>query len=111
MALTQRLASDTPASVALAASCALVAVSVWPARTTRPGVVLAIGVSLGLSATQNLGGLLSGSATDPSTGPLLVLLAACFWSPRAARRSNPRPGAASPSGYRYRDSNCPSRRR
>ena len=29
--------------------------------------------------TENLGGILTGTGTDPNTGPLLILLAAAYW--------------------------------
>ena len=35
---------------------------------------------------ENFGGLLTGQATDPNTGPLLILLAAAYWPLRRARR-------------------------
>ena len=30
---------------------------------------------------EGFGGLSSGQATEPNSGPLLILLAACFWPP------------------------------
>lgn len=46
---------------------------------------LAVGAAIAVFVfltTQFLGGLLSGSATDPGSGPLLVLLAALLWERR-----------------------------
>ena len=37
---------------------------------------------------EDLGGLLTGTATDPNSGPLLVLLAAAYWPVRLSRREN-----------------------
>jgi hypothetical protein len=30
---------------------------------------------------EGFGGITTGQATDPNSGPLLILLAACFWPP------------------------------
>jgi hypothetical protein len=52
-------------------------------RTTRPVLVLACGIALVIWVLgENFGGLLTGQATDPNTGPLLILLTAAFWPPR-----------------------------
>lgn len=91
LALTGLLAGNGSIfSIVLAGACTLVAASVWSRRTTRAGVVMAVAISLSLSAAQHLGGLLTGTATDPNTGPLLVLLSVCFWTSgpsRPARRA------------------------
>ena len=42
-------------------------------------LVLAAALSAALWLAQDLGGLLSGSATDPNTAPLLALLAVSYW--------------------------------
>jgi hypothetical protein len=51
-------------------------------------VVLAIGTAIGTAAllwvAEGLGGIFTGGRTDPNSGPLLALLAACYW-PRASR--------------------------
>ena len=36
---------------------------------------------------ENFGGILTGQATDPNTGPLLVLVALAFWPLRIAPRA------------------------
>jgi hypothetical protein len=35
---------------------------------------------------EGFGGLTTGQATDPNSGPLLILLAACFWPPASPAR-------------------------
>lgn len=40
---------------------------------------------------QGMGGILTGSATDPGTGPLLVLLAVCLPAYKAERRDRDTP--------------------
>ncbi|MGH3258149.1 MAG: hypothetical protein ACRDOU_22620 [Streptosporangiaceae bacterium] len=74
------------ASVVLGAALLLVAVGGYlPAQAVRATVVLAIAIASVLWLAQGLGGILSGSGTDPDTGPLLVLLALAFWpAPRGA---------------------------
>ena len=32
---------------------------------------------------ENFGGILTGQATDPNTGPLLVLVTLAYWPPNA----------------------------
>ncbi len=72
------------ASIVLAAALALVAAGVFlPARPARPAIVLALVLALvvavALWLAQGLGGIFTGSATDPNSGPLLALLALAFW--------------------------------
>ncbi|HLI44205.1 MAG TPA: hypothetical protein VKU92_07020 [Acidimicrobiales bacterium] len=63
-------------SVFLAACCLVTALGPFLSRSPRTFLVLGSGLSLVFWATgQALGGLLGGGATDPNTGPLLVLLA------------------------------------
>ena len=50
-----------------------------PRRAARAAIVLAVAVAAALWLAQGLGGILTGSATDPDTGPLLALLALAFW--------------------------------
>src|SRR5580693_658779 len=50
-----------------------------PRRAARAAVVLAVAIAAALWLAQGLGGILTGSATDPDTGPLLALLALAFW--------------------------------
>ena len=72
-----------------AAAFAAVAVGVFLPATVRPALVLAAVAAVVLWITgEHFGALLSGSATDPNTGPLLVLLAAAFW-PSAALLAHP----------------------
>ena len=49
-------------------------------------LVIAAGLGVLFWVAEGFGGIFTGQGTDPNTGPLLVLLAACYWqSPR--RRS------------------------
>lgn len=72
-------------AIAMAALCAAIGVAVlldW-----HPSAFLALSCLIALAwwlLGQGLGGILTGSATDPSTGPLLVLLAASLRFTRAA---------------------------
>ena len=77
------------ATAVFTAAFALAAVGGLVPATTRPALVLAVLAALAVWALgEHFGGLVSGSATDPNSGPLLVLIAVAFW-PRRARRSRP----------------------
>jgi hypothetical protein len=68
------------AAVVLAVAFVIVASGIFlPRRAARAAVVLAVAIAAALWLAQGLGGILTGSATDPDTGPLLALLALAFW--------------------------------
>jgi hypothetical protein len=51
-----------------------------PPATPRPALVIAvIAAAVIWSAGEHFGGILTGHATDPNTGSLLVLIAIAFW--------------------------------
>ena len=79
-----------PASVVLAVALAVVAVG--GCRPARAAIVLAIVIAAAVWIAEGLGGILTGSATDPNTGPLLALLALAYW-PSAAGRPQATPAA------------------
>jgi hypothetical protein len=77
-----------PASIVLAALLGAIALGILlpasasasaPAAARRAGIVLAVAVAIVLWLAQGLGGMLTGSGTDPDSGPLLALLALAFW--------------------------------
>jgi hypothetical protein len=76
-----RLAGDhgTQVSIVLGVLCALVALGVLAAPTLRPALALAVVLALLFWVAEGLGGIFTGEGTDPNSGPLLVLLAACYW--------------------------------
>ena len=87
-AATALLHHGPQAAIVLAAAFALVALApCLPARAARPLIALALALSAVLWLAQGLGGILTGSATDPNTAPLLALLALAFW-----------PAASAPTG-------------
>ena len=65
--------------------------------TARPALVLAVLIAMFIwVAGEDFGGVLTGHATDPDSGPLLILLAAAFWPQRRAPSpGQPRRGAIS----------------
>ena len=71
----------------LAGACVVIAAGVLlrprPGRpwSSPPWPALAIWI-----VGENFGAMLTGMATDPNTGPLLILLAAAYWPLRRARR-------------------------
>jgi hypothetical protein len=71
------------ASLVLAAVLAIVAAGIYlPMRYIRPVIVLALLVAVALWLAQGLGGIFTGSGTDPDSAPLLALLAVSFWPAR-----------------------------
>ena len=86
----------TEISVALAVACALVAVGVIIRPVIKPAVAMAIVLALYFWLAEGLGGIFTGEGTDPNTGPLLILLAACYWPRDTARHGVP----AVPEGSR-----------
>jgi hypothetical protein len=85
------------ASVLLAGALAVVAVSTFlPEWAARTGAVLAVTVAAFIWLAQGLGGIFTGSGTDPNSGPLLALLAIAFWpgpAPWRSWRERPERGA------------------
>ena len=83
----------TEVSIVLAALFALVALGILaPARLRRPALILAMALAaLIWIFGQDFGALATGRATDPNSGPLLILLAWCFW-PRSRGRSTKKDG-------------------
>jgi len=71
----------TAAAICLAGLCVAVAVSVLlPARVMRVILVIAITVFVIIwFSVQNLGGILVGGATDPNSGPAVILLLLLYW--------------------------------
>jgi hypothetical protein len=86
-------------SIAFAVALALIAVGVYlPAAAARATLVLAIVVAAVIWVfVQALGGILATGATDPNSGPLLVLLALAYW-PAAPLTSEPELAAAEERG-------------
>jgi hypothetical protein len=67
-------------SIALAVACLAIAAGILSRVTARPALLLSVVLALGIWVFgENFGGLLTGQATDPNTGPLLILLAAAYW--------------------------------
>ncbi len=77
----------TSAAILLAVICVVVAIGVYlPPRITKVSLVLGIVVFAVIwVATENFGGILAGAATDPNSGPLVIILALIYWPLPAAR--------------------------
>jgi len=72
-------------SVLLTVALAVVAVGVYLApRAARVAIILALVVAGALWLAEGLGGILTGSGTDPNSGPLLALLALAYWPARTS---------------------------
>ena len=73
--------------IAFTAAFAAVAAGVWNRSLIRPAlIVAAIAAVVIWVAGEQFGGILTGQATDPNTGPLLFLIAAAFWPLRGHDR-------------------------
>ena len=73
-------------TIALAAACLAIGAGVLWRGTARPALILSVAVALAIWVLgENFGGLLTGQATDPNSGPLLILLAAAYWPARRGR--------------------------
>jgi hypothetical protein len=79
----------TPAAVLLGVFCVIVAASVYlPPQIAQVILVLGIVVfAVVWVAVQDLGGILAGGATDPNSGPLIIMLVLIYWPLTASRRS------------------------
>ena len=67
-------------AMVLAAVLAVIAVGIYlPLPAVRTVLVLAVATAAVLWLAQGLGGMLTGSATDPESAPLLALLAIAYW--------------------------------
>jgi hypothetical protein len=78
-------------SIVLAVLCAVVAVGVFAPRTVKPALIVAMALGMLFWIAEGLGGIFTGQGTDPNTGPLLVLMAACFWPFPGAAAAGPKP--------------------
>lgn len=83
-------------SVVLAVLCALVAGGVFAQPTIRPALVMATALGLLFWIAEGFGGIFTGQGTDPNTGPLLILLAACFWPRSTADTDRAHPSPTTP---------------
>ncbi len=86
------------ASIVLAIALAVIAVSVYlPPPITRAVLVLAIVLAaLIWIFGEAFGGILAGGATDPNSGPLLILLALAYWP--TSRAVSPLTGTVGAAG-------------
>lgn len=77
----------TSVSVLLAAVFGVIALGIFlPVRGARAAAALAAAAAVVIWVVgENFGGILAGSATDPNSGLLLVLLAAAYWPARRVR--------------------------
>jgi hypothetical protein len=86
-------------SIVLAVLYVLAGIGVFAPRTARPALMIAVVLAAAIWLTEDFGGIATGSGTDVNSGPLLALLAACFWPvlrPRPVRT----PGSTSPETRR-----------
>jgi hypothetical protein len=84
-------------TIGLAVLFAIIAAGVFVPGATRPALVLAVITAAAIWLLgQSLGEIATGQATDPNTGPLLILLSAAYW-PLVRTRRRPRESTARPA--------------
>lgn len=101
-------------AISLAAVSAAIGLAVAWNRHARPFLALSITLALAFWAVgQGFGGLFAGGATDPNSGPLLVLLACAMYAlvPRAEGSSARRAFPARPTRAPHRSPERSRRRR
>ena len=93
------------ASIVLTITLGVIAAGPYlPRPAGRAVVVLAIAAAAVIWAAEALGGVFTGSGTDPNSGPLLALLAVAYWPsgtgrlPAGPDLARGGPAAASPAG-------------
>jgi hypothetical protein len=70
-------------SAVLAITFELIAIGIFlPGRAARAAVILAVAAAAVIWVGQDFGAILTGSATDPNSGPLLGLFAIAYWPAR-----------------------------
>jgi hypothetical protein len=69
----------TEISITLAFGCALVALAVFARPLIRPALVVAVALGMVIWVAEGFGGIFTGQGTDPNSGLLVMLLAACYW--------------------------------
>src|SRR5487761_42179 len=85
------------APVLLAAAFWVIGVAIFFPAAVRPALALSILVAALIWVVgENFGGIMTGQATDPNTGPLLVLVAVAFWPAGRGVRG----GLRAPGSYR-----------
>jgi len=79
----------TTAAILLAVVCAVVAFGVFlPPQFTKITLVLGIVTFVFIwVATENFGGILAGGATDPNSGPPVIILVLTYWPLTLARNT------------------------
>ena len=88
-------------SIVLAIALVVVAVGIYlPPPAARATLVLALVLAAAIWLAEGLGGMLTGSGTDPNSGPLLALLAIAYWPVRAAVTGPAVTPAPTPTGDR-----------
>jgi hypothetical protein len=88
-------------SIILAIALIVVALGVFlPPPAARATLVLALVLAAAIWLAEGLGGMLTGSGTDPNSGPLLALLAIAYWPVAKAVSGQAATPAPVPTGER-----------
>jgi len=87
-ALAQHAAT---AAIVIAVLCCLAAAAIVSQRLDRAAVIIAAILAAAFWVTEDFGAMFTGQGTDPSSGPLLIVLAVAFWPSGPARGRSPQP--------------------
>jgi hypothetical protein len=81
---------STAVTIGLAVLFVIIALGVFVSAAIRPVLVLALIIAAVIWVLgQSFGEIATGQATDPNTGPLLILLAGAYWPLARSRRGSP----------------------
>jgi hypothetical protein len=79
----------TQFSLAIAIAFAFAALAIYVPKAVRSAVVIATVLAVFIWVVENFGTIFTSEGTDPNSGPLLILLAVCYWPvSRSLKRSN-----------------------
>ena len=78
----------TMAAILLAVVCVVVAIGVYlPSQLSKATLVLGMVTFVFIWVATRFGGILAGGATDPNSGPLVIILAMLYWPLTLARKA------------------------
>lgn len=77
----------TEISILLALLFAFVGVAVFIPKLVRPAVIVAVALGALIWLVEDFGAIFTSQGTDPNSGLLIIILAACYWPIARTRKS------------------------